>query len=135
MKMSERERERALVLVADDEADIRELVGHRMKQAGYDVITAADGKEGLKAIREQSPDLVILDVKMPHLTGYEVTRRIREDSATRDIPVLLLSASVHEDEVAQGLEAGADSYLRKPFRPAELRERVASLLQAGMASS
>lgn len=122
------DRERALVLVADDEQDIRDLVGHRLEQAGYDVIHAADGEEGLRAVREREPDLVVLDVKMPRMNGYEVTRRIRADSATRDIPVLLLSASVHESEVSQGLEAGADSYLLKPFRPAELREQVRPLL-------
>ena len=122
------ERERALVLVADDEQDIRDLVSLRLEQAGYEVITAADGEEGLRAVREREPDLVVLDVKMPRMNGYEVTREIRADSQTRDIPILLLSASVREDEVDEGLEAGANSYLVKPFRPADLREHVRALL-------
>ena len=119
---------RPLVLVADDDADIRALVTFRLERAGYDVVEASDGEEALRLAREQTPDLAVLDVMMPKLTGDEVTRRIRDDAATQRMPVILLTARVQEDDVARGFEAGADDYIKKPFSPQELRARVQAVL-------
>jgi DNA-binding response OmpR family regulator len=121
---------RPLVLVADDEEDILVLVSLRLDRAGCDVLTAADGKEALDLILERSPDLAVLDVRMPKLTGIEVLRRVRADVKVGRTPVILLSAGVQEDSIAQGLEAGADEYMKKPFSPDALAARVASLVAA-----
>jgi DNA-binding response OmpR family regulator len=116
------------VLVADDDEDILQLVSFRLERAGYTVVTAADGPQALAAAREHQPDLAVLDVMMPGLNGYEVTRRLRADPATQAIPVILLTARVQEADVSRGFEAGADDYLRKPFSPQELRSRVQAIL-------
>jgi DNA-binding response OmpR family regulator len=116
------------VLVADDDEDILQLVSFRLERAGYKVVTAADGQQALVAAREHQPDLAVLDVMMPGLNGYEVTRQLRADPATAAIPVILLTARVQEADVSRGFEAGADDYLRKPFSPQELRSRVQAIL-------
>ncbi|MDQ4018696.1 MAG: response regulator [Actinomycetota bacterium] len=117
-----------VVLVAEDDADILELIAHRLATAGYDVVTVPDGEQALRVARERRPDLAVLDVTMPKLTGCEVTRALRADNRTSRMPVILLTARVQESDVAAGLDAGADDYLRKPFSAAELRDRVAELL-------
>jgi DNA-binding response OmpR family regulator len=117
------------ILVADDDDDILQLVAFRLERAGYTVITVRDGQQALAAAREHVPDLAVLDVMMPGLNGYEVTRQLREDEATRGISVILLTARVQEADVSRGFEAGADDYLRKPFSPQELRSRVRAILQ------
>ena len=117
------------VLVADDDEDILQLVSFRLERAGYTVVTAADGQQALAAARQHQPDLAVLDVMMPGLNGYEVTRQLRADPATAAIPVILLTARVQEADVSRGFEAGADDYLRKPFSPQELRSRVQAILQ------
>lgn len=117
-----------LVLVADDDRDIRELVAFRLAKGGYEVITAEDGGQALELARSRRPALAVLDVMMPHLSGYEVTRSLRADEATRPIPVILLTARVQETDVARGFEAGADDYLKKPFSPQELLARVHAIL-------
>lgn len=122
------DRARPLVLVADDDTDILELVAFRLERAGYDVVKASDGEEALRLAGDLRPDLAILDVMMPKLTGYDVTRRIREDEATSRMPVILLTARVQEADVTRGFEAGADDYLKKPFSPQELRARVQAIL-------
>ena len=116
------------VLVADDDEDILQLVSFRLERAGYNVVTAGDGQQALAAAREHKPDLAVLDVMMPGLNGYEVTRQLRADAATAQIPVILLTARVQEADVSRGFEAGADDYLRKPFSPQELRSRVQAIL-------
>src|SRR5690242_9404606 len=116
------------VLVADDDQDILQLVAFRLERAGYKVITVGDGQQALAAAQEHLPDLAVLDVMMPGLNGYEVTRQLRENEATRAIPVILLTARVQEADVSRGFEAGADDYLRKPFSPQELRSRVQAIL-------
>jgi DNA-binding response OmpR family regulator len=122
------DRARPLVLVADDDPDIRELVAFRLERAGYDVVKAADGEEALRVAGELRPDLAVLDVMMPKLTGYDVTSRIREDEAMSRMPVILLTARAQEVDVTRGFEAGADDYLKKPFSPQELRARVQAIL-------
>ena len=116
------------VLIADDDRDILELVGFRLQTSGYDVLKAEDGEEALRVAAESTPDLVVLDVMMPKLDGYEVTRRLRAEEATARIPVILLTARVQEADIARGFEAGADDYLKKPFSPRELGARVQAVL-------
>lgn len=118
----------ATVLIADDDADILELVAFRLERAGYEVLTAGDGEEALSLARERRPALAVLDVMMPKLTGYDVVRAMRDEDGTRDIPVILLTARVQDADVSRGFEAGADDYVRKPFSPQELRARVEAVL-------
>jgi DNA-binding response OmpR family regulator len=122
------QRHRPTVLVAEDDPDILQLLAFTLEGAGYEVMQAADGAEALRLASELRPDLAVLDVMMPKLTGYEVTRKIREQDSTRGMSVVLLTARVQEADVRQGFEAGADDYLKKPFSPQELRARVQEIL-------
>ena len=124
-----------LVLVADDEEDIRALVAFRLKRAGYEVITAADGAEALTLATTRLPDLIVLDMMMPKATGLEVTRSLRGQDSTKDIPVIILTARAQEADVASGFEAGADDYVKKPFSPKDLQLRVQALLERSPAAS
>ena len=119
---------RPLVLVADDEDDIRGLVCYRLEKAGYEVVQAADGEEAIAIALERTPALAILDVMMPRVDGYEVTRRLRAEESTRRMPIILLTARAQEADVQRGFDAGADDYIRKPFSPQELRARVQAIL-------
>jgi DNA-binding response OmpR family regulator len=116
-----------LVLCADDDADIRALLTIRLERAGFRVAQAADGEQALSLARELSPDVLVLDVMMPRLSGTEVLLALRDDEATAAIPVVLLSARAQEADVERGLEAGADAYLAKPFQAPELIEVVGRL--------
>ena len=116
-------------LVADDDPDILALVSLGLRKAGYDVIEAADGRQALDALQERAPDLAIVDVRMPEIDGLEVIRRIRADDRTSGMLVIALSAGVQESNVAEGLEAGADEYMAKPFSPSKLID----LVEAGLA--
>ena len=121
-------RERPLVLAADDDEDILGLVAFRLERSGFDVLQARDGEEALElAVREQ-PDLAVLDVMMPKLDGFEVTRRLRAEAATSRMPIILLTARAQDADVQRGFDAGADDYIRKPFSPNELRARVQAIL-------
>src|SRR6266513_5525067 len=115
-----------LVLVVDDESDIRGLVRELLQRSGHDVIEAPDGNEGLKRFYADQPDLVILDVQMPGLDGWGVLERIRELS---DVPVLMLTARAEELDKVRGLRAGADDYVTKPFGRQELLARVDAALR------
>ncbi len=117
-----------MVVVADDDDDILALVAFRLERSGYEVIKASDGAEALEAIRDRLPDIAILDVMMPKLTGYEITEQLRADESTKRIPVILLTARVQEADVARGFESGADDYIKKPFSPGELQLRVQAIL-------
>lgn len=117
-----------LVLVADDDNDILSLVSFRLELAGYEVLTAGDGQEALGMIMEQHPALAVLDVRMPRMTGLDVTREIRKDGSFDTMPVILLTASVQEANVTSGFESGANDYMKKPFSPEELIARVNSAL-------
>ena len=119
----------ATILVADDEQDIRELVAYRLSRAGYQVIQARDGEEAYQlAAAGQGLALAVLDVMMPRLNGFDLTYRLRQSPVTEHLPVLLMSASVQEADIARGLNAGANCYLTKPFNPDELLARVRDLL-------
>lgn len=111
-----------LVLVADDDRDIRDLVSFKLRQAGFEVITAEDGAGALAAVAEQHPDLAVLDISMPGLSGLDVTRKLRADPASRTVPVVLLTAKAQEGDVATGFAVGADDYVVKPFSPRELAQ-------------
>jgi CheY-like chemotaxis protein len=119
---------RRLVLVADDEQDILALVTTILERAGYEVLAVRDGAEALAAVRDRRPDLAVLDISMPELDGLEVLRRLRADTATSELPVVLLSAQAQEADVARGFATGASAYVKKPFSPRDLTERVDELL-------
>jgi two-component system phosphate regulon response regulator PhoB len=117
------------ILVVDDEADITALVAYHLAKAGYRVSTATNGTEALKAAREERPDVVVLDLMLPGLSGYEVLAELRKRDETRDVGVILLTARRDEPDRIKGLSLGADDYLTKPFSPAELGLRVQALLR------
>ncbi len=121
-------RERPLVLAADDDEDILGLVSFRLERSGYTVVQARDGEAALELAVKELPDLAVLDVMMPKLDGFEVTRRLRADAATSRMPIILLTARAQDADVQRGFEAGADDYIRKPFSPDELRARVQAIL-------
>jgi DNA-binding response OmpR family regulator len=118
----------ATVLVADDDPDIRELVSFKLEQAGHKVVAVADGPAAVAAAQEIVPDLAIVDVTMPGLTGLEVCTALRDNGRTALIPVILLSARAHSGDSETGLGAGAVAYITKPFSPRDLVARVESLL-------
>ena len=112
------------VLVADDDRDIRELVVFKLTQAGYDVQAVADGAAALAAIQDNPPDLAVLDVMMPGLSGIDVLRKVRQDPVTAPTAVILLTAKSRDSDVDTGFATGADDYIIKPFSPRELLHRV-----------
>lgn len=118
----------ARILVAEDERDIRELIAFTLSFAGHEIIQAANGEEALRLCKNDVPDLVMTDVRMPKMTGYEVCRAIKDDPATQHIPVVILSAKGQDEEIEQGKSAGADDYILKPFAPDELAQRIAAIL-------
>ncbi len=117
------------VLVVDDEADITALVAYHLAKAGYRVSTASSGPEALKAAREERPDVVVLDLMLPGVGGYDVLAELRKREETRDVGVILLTARRDEPDRIKGLTLGADDYLTKPFSPAELVLRVQAILR------
>jgi DNA-binding response OmpR family regulator len=121
--------ERKLVLVADDDEDFLNLVTLRLEQVGHRVERASNGSEALRKAREANPDLCVLDVMMPGLTGFEVLRELRAEQRTEEIPVMLLTASLTDQEAFDGAtDAAADGWMRKPFSTEEFRARIEALL-------
>ena len=118
----------AKILIAEDERDIRDLVAFTLRFAGYEVFTATNGEEAIELAPQVSPDLVLMDVRMPRMTGYEACRALKANPDLKDIPVVFLSAKGQESEIQQGLEAGAEDYLLKPFAPDQLTSRVKTIL-------
>jgi DNA-binding response OmpR family regulator len=116
----------AKVLIVDDEPNIREVVGLYLRRDGHDVVAAADGEEALQVFSECEPDLVVLDLMLPKISGLEVCRRMRKD---RRVPLIMLTARSEEEERIVGLSLGADDYVVKPFSPRELAARVAAVLR------
>jgi len=117
------------ILVVEDEADLAELVSFNLEQAGYSVRTAGDGQTALSLITEDPPDLVVLDIMLPDLSGIEVCRRIRQNPDTKRLPVVMLTARGEEVDRVIGFEVGADDYVVKPFSPRELILRVGAILR------
>ena len=116
------------ILIAEDERDIRDLVAFTLRFAGYEVVAAANGEEAVQLAPRENPDLILMDVRMPRMTGYEACRVMKADPNLRDIPVVFLSAKGQESEIQTGLDAGAEEYLLKPFAPDQLTDRVKSIL-------
>lgn len=117
------------VLVVDDEEDLLELVRYNLSKEGHRVSCVTTGDEALKAVRRQPPDLIVLDLMLPMIDGLEVCRRLKGDSKTRDIPIIMLTAKSEEGDMIAGLERGADDYVTKPFSPRVLAARVKALLR------
>jgi two-component system alkaline phosphatase synthesis response regulator PhoP len=117
------------LLVVDDEEDLLELVRYNLLKEGYRVTCVATGDEALKAARKQPPDLIVLDLMLPLIDGLEVCRRLKADSKTRDIPIIMLTAKSEESDMIAGLERGADDYITKPFSPRVLAARIKALLR------
>ncbi len=121
---------KARILIADDAPDVVELLRKRLRHEGYETIEAYDGEECLELAREHKPDLIILDIMMPKLDGFEVCRRLKANRRTAYIPVLMLTARGEVESKVKGLDAGAQDYVAKPFNYAELSARIKSLLTA-----
>jgi two-component system, OmpR family, phosphate regulon response regulator PhoB len=117
------------VLVVDDEPDIVALVAYHLAKSGYRVSTAANGQDALAIARQERPSLIVLDLMLPGLSGYDVLEQLRADEATRDVGVLMLTARREEPDRIRGLSLGADDYLTKPFSPPELVLRVGAILR------
>jgi two-component system phosphate regulon response regulator PhoB len=117
------------ILVVDDEPDITALVAYHLAKTGYRVSTATNGADALRSAREERPDIVVLDLMLPGLSGYEVLAELRKRDETKDVGVILLTARREEADRIKGLSLGADDYLTKPFSPHELALRVAALLR------
>ncbi|MBA2536363.1 MAG: response regulator [Actinobacteria bacterium] len=123
-------RTRPLVLIVDDDADLRELLRTNLESEGYLVREAASAQEGLEALDEEPPDLILLDVMMPHVDGWEMLRRVRERHGVEAIPVVMFSGKIAEDEAAAAEEAGAQAFIGKPFDPEQLLASTKQLLRA-----
>jgi CheY-like chemotaxis protein len=118
----------AKILIAEDERDIRDLVAFTLRFAGHEVFAASNGEEAVELAPKVNPDLILMDVRMPRMTGYEACKIIKADPDLKDIPVVFLSAKGQENEIQQGLASGAEDYLLKPFAPDQLTSRVKAIL-------
>jgi CheY-like chemotaxis protein len=123
----------ARILVAEDERDIRELINFTLMFAGHTVTLAANGEEAVQKVAEANPELIMMDVRMPRMTGYEACRQIKGMDAWKDVPVVFLTAKGQDEEVQSGIEAGATAYILKPFAPDDLARRVNEFLKAAAA--
>lgn len=123
------------ILIVDDDIDSLKLIGLMLQRHGYEVVAANAGNQALTKAASEKPNLIILDVMMPDMDGYEVTRRLRADPATRDIPIIMFTAKTLIDDKVMGFEVGADDYLTKPTHPAELASRVKAILARNTSQS
>ena len=119
----------AKILIAEDERDIRDLITFTLRFAGHEVIATSNGEEAVQAAIDELPDLIMMDVRMPRMTGYQACEQIKANEATLHIPVVFLSAKGQESEVRTGIELGAVDYILKPFAPDQLTERVKTILE------
>jgi DNA-binding response OmpR family regulator len=121
---------RKKVLIADDEEDIKLFTKLYLESRGYDVVTAFDGLDTVSAVELEHPDVILLDVMMPVLDGYEVAQRLRANERTAEIPIIMLSAAGQLDSIRRGMQAGAQHYVVKPFEPKELEQLISEVLLA-----
>jgi DNA-binding response OmpR family regulator len=119
------------VLVVEDEADVAEMIRYNLGREGYEVRLAATGTDALRQVKEVRPDLILLDIMVPHLNGWEICRRLRQDRETQAIPVIMVTGRVEEGDKVLGFEMGADDYVTKPFSPRELVARVRAVSRRG----
>lgn len=119
------------ILIIEDDRDIVEMVRYNLKEEGFETIPAFDGEQGIELARKERPDLIILDLMLPVIDGFEVCRIIKNDQLTADIPIIILSAKSQETDKVVGLELGADDYVTKPFSPRELIARIRAILRRG----
>lgn len=118
------------ILVAEDETDIRELIAFSLVNiGGFQVVKAKNGADAVEKAKAEIPDLILMDVRMPQMTGYEACAKLKETPATKDIPVVFLSAKGQEQEIKQGMKAGAEEYILKPFAPDVLTDQVRDILR------
>jgi DNA-binding response OmpR family regulator len=117
------------ILIAEDERDIRDLITFTLRFAGHEVVATANGEEAVEAARREVPDLILLDVRMPRMTGYQACEIIKQEENLKQIPVVFLSAKGQESEVRTGLEVGAVEYILKPFAPDQLTAQITSILE------
>lgn len=117
------------ILIVDDEVDLLELIEYNLKKAGYNVLKAENGPDGLRLARKHHPDLILLDIMMPRMTGFEVCKQIREDAELNHVPVLFLTARSDEETEVHGLDVGADDFLPKPISTAKLVARIKTALR------
>ena len=118
----------AKILIAEDERDIRDLIAITLEFAGHEVVSASNGEEAVNLARKEIPDLILMDVRMPRMTGYEACTLMKADAKLKDIPVIFLSGKGQDSEIQTGLEVGAADYLLKPFAPNQLTERIHAVL-------
>lgn len=116
------------ILIVEDEQNLVELLKYRLEANEYKVETAFDGEEGLKKIKKVNPDLVILDIMMPKMHGYDVCRLAKEDKKTKNIPIIILTARAQNKDITEAMDCGADAFLSKPFEPAVLLKKVKELI-------
>ncbi|HEU4367329.1 MAG TPA: response regulator transcription factor [Methylomirabilota bacterium] len=121
----------ARVLVVEDERDVAELIRYNLSKEGYEVLVTGSGTDAVKQAREARPDVVLLDIMVPHLNGWEVCRRLKQDAETRGIPVIMVTGRAEEGDKVLGFEMGADDYVTKPFSPRELLARVRAVARRG----
>lgn len=119
------------IVVVEDEEDILEVIRYNLAREGYRVSVARDGRKGLKLVRDEAPDLVLLDLMLPGLDGIELCRQLKADPVTRAIPIIMVTAKGEEPDIVLGLGVGADDYIAKPFSPRELVARVKAVLRRG----
>jgi DNA-binding response OmpR family regulator len=117
------------ILIAEDERDIRDLITFTLRFAGYEVVAASNGEEAVALALQEIPDLIISDVRMPRMNGYEACEKIKAEEKTKDIPVIFLSAKGQDAEIQTGLNVGAAEYLLKPFAPDQLTSRIQAVLE------
>jgi len=118
----------AKIVVIEDDLLILNLISHILQREGYEVVTAIDGSDGLRKVKETAPQLVVLDISLPGLDGYQVCHYLRSEPATVDLPIIMVTAMGRPSDQRRGFESGADDYLPKPFALSELVTRVQSLL-------
>jgi two-component system, OmpR family, alkaline phosphatase synthesis response regulator PhoP len=117
------------IVLAEDESHIARLITFKLEREGYEIHWAADGGSALEKVKEVIPDLVLLDIMMPVMDGYEVLKNIKRDDSLKDIPVIMLTAKSQEQDIIKGFDLGSEDYIVKPFKPAELAARIKKILR------